>query len=407
MPLISQASIVRAADKAGKPCPDHTSWGDFTSNLTHVHLEGRGIRFINNLESCFAVRVLYLYSNRIQAISGLENLRQLTHLYLQKNQIQKIEGLENLGRLQKLYLEDNDISCVENLEGCTSLQELHLSRQRLPAGMALAFDPNCLEALEGCLGRLALQHCNIADVSPLAALHQLHNLNLAGNQVQEVARIQGLVGSLPQLQTLDVRDNPLCQARSYRQASACNALRFAVPVWFRDFAWTELRAAGWKDIVGVAQRLQQLDGSPVLKQERLFLQRLHSRKLSRDVSFKSASDSNMQPARNMLEAMPNTINSTCSNKTACGGSAMNRRTGSMPPSSSSVHPAQSIDQFGSAANTERTASASSTESGADQEAAFNLLQEIAPNMPADQHALNDLNSDIIDAQSHLNRLDAL
>lgn len=87
-----------------------------------------------------------------------------------------------------------------------------------------------LQALEGCLGRLALQHCNIADVSPLAALHQLHNLNLAGNQVQEAARIQGLVGSLPQLQTLDVRDNPLCQARSYRQASACNALRFALPV---------------------------------------------------------------------------------------------------------------------------------------------------------------------------------
>jgi len=52
--------------------------------------------------------------------------------------------------------------------------------------------------------------------------------------------------------------------------------------------------------VGVAQRLQQLDGTPVLKQERLFLQRLHSRKLSRDVSFKIASDGNMQPARNML-----------------------------------------------------------------------------------------------------------
>jgi len=52
--------------------------------------------------------------------------------------------------------------------------------------------------------------------------------------------------------------------------------------------------------VGVAQRLHQLDGTPVLKQERLFLQRLHSRKLSRDVSFKSASNGNMQPARHML-----------------------------------------------------------------------------------------------------------
>jgi len=96
--------------------------------------------------------------------------------------------------------------------------------------------------------------------------------------------------------------------------------------------------------------------------------------------------------RDVQEAMPNTINSTCSNKTAGGGSAMSTRTGSMPPSSSSVHPARRSDQFGSAANAERTASASSTESGPDQpgEAAFNLLQEIAPNMPADQHALNDL-----------------
>lgn len=87
--------------------------------------------------------------------------------------------------------------------------------------------------------------------------------------------------------------------------------------------------------------------------------------------------------------MPNTTNSTCSNKTAGGGSAMTRRTGS---TSSSAHPAQSINRFGSAANAERTASASSTESGPDhpEEAAFNLLQEIAPNMPADQHALNDL-----------------
>ncbi len=59
--------------------------------------------------------------------------------------------------------------------------------------------------------------------------------------------------------------------------------------------------------MGVAQRLQQLDGSPVLKQERLFLQRLHSRKLSRDVSFKSASDGNMQPARNMLVWNPSAM----------------------------------------------------------------------------------------------------
>lgn len=55
-----------------------------------------------------------------------------------------------------------------------------------------------------------------------------------------------------------------------------------------------------KDIVGVAHKLHHLDGTPVLKQERLFLQRLHSRKLSRDVSFKAASADSVQPTRHLL-----------------------------------------------------------------------------------------------------------
>ena len=64
---------------------------------------------------------------------------------MQRNQIQKIEGLDSLAKLQKLYLEDNEIGCVENLQSCTALQELHLSRQRLPGGLQLAFDPDCLQ----------------------------------------------------------------------------------------------------------------------------------------------------------------------------------------------------------------------------------------------------------------------
>lgn len=55
-----------------------------------------------------------------------------------------------------------------------------------------------------------------------------------------------------------------------------------------------------KDIVGVAARLQHLDGTPVLKQERLFLQRLHSRKLTRDASFKNTSGDTAVGARHML-----------------------------------------------------------------------------------------------------------
>lgn len=80
-----------------------------------------------------------------------------------------------------------------------------------------------LQALSESLTRLAVQQCNIADVSPLTTLQQLQNLNLAGNAVPGVAPMQGLVGSLPHLHTLDVRGNPLCKARSYRcDLSTCD-----------------------------------------------------------------------------------------------------------------------------------------------------------------------------------------
>lgn len=81
--LSQRGFVLQSASNVGKPCPNNTSWSDFTSNLTHLHLESKGLRLISNLESCYAVRVLYLYNNRIDSISGLENLRQLTHLYLQ------------------------------------------------------------------------------------------------------------------------------------------------------------------------------------------------------------------------------------------------------------------------------------------------------------------------------------
>lgn len=54
-----------------------------------------------------------------------------------------------------------------------------------------------------------------------------------------------------------------------------------------------------KDIVGMARSLQQVDGTRVLKQERVFLQQLQARKLSRDIS-RRPTDDNLARARHML-----------------------------------------------------------------------------------------------------------
>jgi len=123
------------------------------AKLTHLPLNEKGYTRIRNLKQCTAVRVLYLYDNRIERIEGLDFGNTLTHLYLQvrrlptrgrqaltcvscvspspgqlmevcevcvwrtgrgRAQNNEIEVLENLPlkKLQKLYVEGNRISCV-------------------------------------------------------------------------------------------------------------------------------------------------------------------------------------------------------------------------------------------------------------------------------------------------------
>ena len=82
--------------------------------------------------------------------------------------------------------------------------------------------------------------------------------------------------------------------------------------------------------------------------------------------------------------MPNTINSSSSSKAARNGYTAN--TGAhLSPSPDQMH-----SQMRSTTDARRTPSASSSDSQPDREAAYELLQEIAPDIPANQHALNDM-----------------
>jgi len=82
----------------------------------------------NSLDMCAALKVLYLFDNRISVIGqAMVNLVNLTQVSLYNNQISKIEGFEKLEQLEKLYLERNRISKLEGLQNCRRLKELVLS----------------------------------------------------------------------------------------------------------------------------------------------------------------------------------------------------------------------------------------------------------------------------------------
>eukprot|EP00743_Colponemidia_sp_Colp-15_P005972 GILK01006418.1.p1 GENE.GILK01006418.1~~GILK01006418.1.p1 ORF type:complete len:425 (+),score=53.62 GILK01006418.1:45-1319(+) len=187
------------------------------ARVTHLRFNGKRLSQIDHLDMCPAVRVLYLYENRIERLRGLSNCQQLTHLYLQNNRISVMEGLSSLVNLTKLYLNDNCITCLEGLDRCTRLEELHLSNQRLPPGQPMLFSEDSLYAVSRSLRVLNVANVHLEDPTPLAILERLQSLNLSKNLIDRYDLLAHMLMGMEELQTLDLRLNPITRELKYRE----------------------------------------------------------------------------------------------------------------------------------------------------------------------------------------------
>jgi Leucine-rich repeat (LRR) protein len=71
---------------------------------------------IEGLETCTAMKSLWLGKNKIEAIAGLENLTALKQLDIQHNRLTTLgEGVRHLQQLEELYLAWNAIDSLQGL----------------------------------------------------------------------------------------------------------------------------------------------------------------------------------------------------------------------------------------------------------------------------------------------------
>jgi Leucine-rich repeat (LRR) protein len=71
---------------------------------------------IEGLETCTAMKSLWLGKNKIEAITGLENLTALKQLDIQHNRLTTLgEGVRHLQQLEELYLAWNAIDSLQGL----------------------------------------------------------------------------------------------------------------------------------------------------------------------------------------------------------------------------------------------------------------------------------------------------
>ena len=94
----------------------------YLQRVTHLHLQGKRIRKIENLSLCTNLKVLYLYDNQIEEIVNLEFATIVQYLLLQNNKIKEIPHLP-MPSLRKLYLDENEIEYVSGLEEWQHLRD--------------------------------------------------------------------------------------------------------------------------------------------------------------------------------------------------------------------------------------------------------------------------------------------
>ena len=146
---------------------------------------------------------------------GFVGLGSLAGLDASDRGVEDLTGLEGAADLQTLLLDRNKITDISPLAGLRSLRVLALARNRVEdwsplAGMDilnfLALDGNALGEIPPLplgLGYLYLADNTISDISLLADMRSLRELDVSGNSVTSLGSLAGL----GELQYLHVHDN--------------------------------------------------------------------------------------------------------------------------------------------------------------------------------------------------------
>ena len=208
---ITQDMVLRATSltKSSKESTEQ-----YLQRVTHLHLQGKRIRAIENLDQCTNLKVLYLYDNQIEEIKNLEFAGIVQYLLLQNNKIKEMPHLP-MPSLRKLYLDENEIEYVSGLEECERLEELHVRDQRVPSYTGLSFDPASLQALSKYLQVLEITGNALQHLRPFSGLYQLRKLFAGDNNVTDLSEVASVI-CLERLEEATFLGNPCASALKYR-----------------------------------------------------------------------------------------------------------------------------------------------------------------------------------------------
>ncbi|GAA5874446.1 hypothetical protein JCM1840_000783 [Sporobolomyces johnsonii] len=192
---------------------DHNALPSLSPSATLPRL--RVLRLCNNpiteLDVAFApkLRTLYVDSARLGAVTGTEELRKLENLSVRDQSGGALTlAMHHIRDVKRLYLSGNPLptSFPSGNEQFFNLVYLELAMCQLtslPANLA-ALVPN--------VRVLNLDYNFVDDLEPLRGLARLNKLSVVGNRLTKTRPVVGVVGSLAELESVDLRMNPFTLA---------------------------------------------------------------------------------------------------------------------------------------------------------------------------------------------------
>lgn len=181
--------------------------GYFNTLELILEIEKQGISDISGLEK-LKLKRLQAYKNNISDISALANSDKLYFLDLRYNKITDISAIDKLNNLRYLFLEDNSIPDISSLANLKKLQYLELGNQEDSNYDKILSNISALANLID-LQELNLEGNNISDISALSNLINLKCLDISeqGDYNNRVLSNISALANLVNLQELDLREN--------------------------------------------------------------------------------------------------------------------------------------------------------------------------------------------------------